>query len=595
MALLSTVLLLLLLLPPPPTQAMLYAPPRGSIWDPSCFRIGGQFHCVFMYIGQNQTLNAEFGGYPSGLLATSDDGVNFRTVAPVAYEKWKGVGFFKAFVSYVGPDSSGQPQFVMNHGTEGNTTNRPPPSADDPGCPFASQCMRFLKSSNLLDWEPLYSQHPDPRWYSVGGSSSSSRWDAAMMLQDPDDTTGKEWMAFPTATVPGRVGCGLGMMRSSDGGLTYSPVPPPMVDWGPLGRGTSLEIGGVAKIGDWWFQIGGTSNAGYKSYSHAGAANGYNVYALASKNSTGPYSPRPATFRLSGTSQIPVHREVMHSLGAFVHDYDEGVTLVSNYMGSSNIYLTPFKKPVSDDAGNLRLAWWEGNEALKGEPIKEFPEELIASSHKTAIAWLPSPGPTWNHTTGIVFSGQFMVRAASGGSSIGFAFEAVSPSQWAPTVPAPPANSTRQIMMSVEPVHDPIRQTVISDVVLDHDGQPNTTTVDVSGEFPCGPDGVQCADATKTSVSPDLLHSFIVLARRGMFELYVDGLLVQYYVYGECAFTASSAFYNVSYPYNTTTTTACFGGSCRECGGRIGLVVNGTTATVQFLRGWDMSLSYFPQ
>ena len=49
------------------------------------------------------------------------------------------------------------------------------------------------------------------------------------------------------------------------------------------------------------------------------------------------------------------------------------------------------------------------------------------------------------------------------------------PSQWAPTVPAPPANSSRQIMMSVEPVVDSVRQTVISDVT-DAD-PPNITTV----------------------------------------------------------------------------------------------------------------------
>ena len=186
------------------------------------------------------------------------------------------------------------------------------------------------------------------------------------------------------------------------------------MDWGPLGEGTSLEIGGVARIGGRYFAIGGTGNAGYSSYPHSGPAIGYtsrrrdchfdgalsisllilrlkveggcsrmtarrrlgyNMYTLSADNLTGPFTPRPETFRLSGSSTIPSapadphdayacamllptlplngqvwtrtcspfrpppspgEREVMHSLGAFVQDYDTGVTLVSNYIGPRN-------------------------------------------------------------------------------------------------------------------------------------------------------------------------------------------------------------------------------------------------------------------
>ena len=147
---------------------------------------------------------------------------------------------------------------------------------------------------------------------------------------------------------------------------------------------------------------------------------------------------------------------------------------------------------------------------------------------------------------------------------------------------------TRQVMMGVEPVVNPVYQTIISD---SSDGGTNLSTVDVSGTFPCG--GATCADATKMSVKPNVSHSFILLARQGMFELYVDGLLVQYHVYGECAFTSSGTRHNVTYPYPKGT---CLGGSCRECQGRIGLVVQGAgaSADVHLLRAWQMSLSLFP-
>ena len=142
-------------------------------------------------------------------------------------------------------------------------------------------------------------------------------------------------------------------------------------------------------------------------------------------------------------------------------------------------------------------------------------------------------------------------------------------------------------MMSVEPVLDATFQTVITDVPQADPS--NLTVVDVSGTFPCG--STRCSDATKMSVTPREQHSFILLVRRGMFELYVDGLLVQYHVYGECAFTQSGAQLNVSWPWPKGK---CLGGNCRECGGRIGLAVNGTAVSVNFLRGWQMSLSMFP-
>ena len=271
---------------------------------------------------------------------------------------------------------------------------------------------------------------------------------------------------------------------------------------------------------------------------------------------------------------------------------------MSNYILTSDIFMTPLKRPVVDEGGNLRLHWWEGNDALKGPPVATLPTTLRASSgegNRATTTWLPAPGAAWNHTRGIVVSGMLTVERASqvGGASVGFGFEALGPSQWAPTVPAPPINSVRQIMMSVEPVVDRLRQTVIADVQDGPGSPPNVSTVDVSGVFPCGT--TTCSDATKMSVSPNRSHSFILLARQGMFELYVDGQLVQYHVYGECAFTTSGIMHNVTaYPYPEGSSCRRPGaGMCRECTGRIGLVVNGTSASVQLLRGWQMSLSLF--
>jgi hypothetical protein len=82
---------------------------------------------------------------------------------------------------------------VMNHGTEGsaNHINEPPPSTDNPGCPLRTQCMRWLRSNDLVHWQSLWSTHPDPRWYVAGkpqpAQGLTARWDAAMMMRDPEN------------------------------------------------------------------------------------------------------------------------------------------------------------------------------------------------------------------------------------------------------------------------------------------------------------------------------------------------------------------------------------------------------------------------
>ena len=50
--------------------------------------------------------------------------------------------------------------------------------------------------------------------------------------------------------------------------------------------------------------------------------------------------------------------------------------------------------------------------------------------------------------------------------------------------------------------------------------------------FVCGDNGTSCGVGTVTAVSRELTHDVLLLFRKGMWELYADGLLVQTYVYG---------------------------------------------------------------
>ena len=128
-----------------------------------------------------------------------------------------------------------------------------------------------------------------------------------------------------SSTAPGRINCGLGLIRSADGMQNWSAVPPPSYEWGPLGRGTSMEIGGVEKIGGRYYAIGGSGNGGYDSYpvepGRSGDVGGqYSMWTLSADSIEGPFAPKPDSFRLSGSTQGPSNRETLHGLGAWVHD-----------------------------------------------------------------------------------------------------------------------------------------------------------------------------------------------------------------------------------------------------------------------------------
>eukprot|EP00937_MAST-01D_sp_MAST-1D-sp2_P000527 g527.t1 len=56
--------------------------------------------------------------------------------------------------------------------------------------------------------------------------------------------------------------------------------------------------------------------------------------------------------------------------------------------------------------------------------------------------------------------------------------------------------------------------------------------LDRSGIFACGAGGAKCGVGTVTAVSHGDAHDLLLLLRKGMWELYIDGLLVQTYVYG---------------------------------------------------------------
>ena len=162
-----------------------------------------------------------------------------------------------------------------------STADPTKPLAEDRGCPKGtSQCLRFLKSKDALNWEYMYTLHPDPKWYKNSNGVSKGRWDHAYIQED---TQRGGFIAFPVATPTGSPA--PGQLRSADG-LNWSVEAPTVVDFGDV-IPTAFEIGGVEKMSNGrYYMIGGGGGP-------PAAGNAYSMWVLRSNGSdvAGPYAP----------------------------------------------------------------------------------------------------------------------------------------------------------------------------------------------------------------------------------------------------------------------------------------------------------------
>ena len=102
-----------------------------------------------------------------------------------------------------------------------------------------------------------------------------------------------------------------------------------------------------------------------------------------------PYAPDPLAYRLSGQAgwdAAGAPNSFNQALAVWVRNYDAypAGALISQYMvmphtsdlgpqkslaGGGHVWLLPFRRPVVDDAGHLRLGYWDGNDKLKGAAL----------------------------------------------------------------------------------------------------------------------------------------------------------------------------------------------------------------------------------
>ena len=317
---------------------MIYQPEEGCIWDPTVLYVKDTYYMVSMY----KPSTSHNDNYM--WLAKSEDGAHWQSVGSVI-EDLRGV--CKMYM-YETEDGIG-----LNFGSfsEGQRVN--------------NDALRYYKSYDMINWEYVGENHPDERWYKTTG-----RWDHMYVLKDGDTYYG-----YPVATPHPDLKSAWGLCKSLDG-HKWECMVPPMIEWGDIPIIDCLEGGGVEKIGDKYYYIGGF--VGY-------AGNyGYGLYTFVSDNPEGPFKPDKDAFRLCGFNRLP-GRVFVQNLAAFAIGKD-GELLISNAVvagGPYEIRLLPLRKAIVDNDGHLRMGYWQGNEALKGRliPITSQTQNLIYASH----------------------------------------------------------------------------------------------------------------------------------------------------------------------------------------------------------------------
>jgi hypothetical protein len=450
---------------------MIYRPQKGAMWDPSVIWHDGKYYSFMMYNKDgHEGLKAKH-----CLLASSTDGVHWKDESIIIEEREsaRGCRFFKCFVARCGD------KFIMDHGV---------------ARPEGQDTLRFYESRDLKDWNYLFSNRPDSKWYVRDG-----RWDHMYIIPKEQGTgTGGYWGYAVATPKPGLTRAPA--MLQSPNGTDWEVLPPAETKWGDTPQ-RDFEYGGCERIAGKYYLIGGAG--GYVS-------KGYSMYTLVSDGPQGPFRPDAEAYRLCGTSG-----KTVTWLAAWARAKDE--LLISNYASFSSDKwrpsMLPLRKPVVDKDGHLRLGWWKGNEALKGKPLtlKENTIELNTPGKNSNYHFVYL-SETFDLHKGLVLEGRIKASPL------------VKPQN---SKPKPAAgfiieqgpNESMAMQLGIGQAED--RETHIGTLQTTAAGKVQFQSEDVTGK----------ACATVTGIDNAKQHRFRLLVRRGMFELYIDDMLMQTYTY----------------------------------------------------------------
>ena len=492
--------------------AFIYKTPTGTLKDNSVLWHDGTFFLFTMY-GQEE-MKGNDSLFNSVWLATSTDGVHWKDVGTVIKDQPFAVWSLSVW-------KAGD-RFIMNHGSH------------SPG-----DILRFWQSKDLINWENLGEEYAVRK---PGGQ----RLDCMNVLTIEKNGQ-SEWYGYATG----------GLLRSEDGVKWRWKEDFRLSDpnW------IVTEAGGCAQIGGKYYLTSGWVQALPGDFN-------YSTLTFVSDAPDGPFMPDYEALRLNGTSGL-----ISVALWArFCRTPDE--LLITNYIVDIHSVVptwwhAPMKKAVVGKDGHLRMGYWKGNDAIKGNPVSLQPRNCIQ------IFPLPEPQSGKSEVVFTVQEDSVLLSRQPGAnpSYIGYADPRA-----AVVLLNEQFDPRKGFVIEGRMKVDPLNQGILSKGIpgiglfLEEQSQQGTAAIfntcrltelgtmklAENGHFDCK-DRIGFGCAAVAGIPESTASTFRLLFRKDTFELYLDDLLVQTY-------------------YTTGAT------------GRIGFIVRDGQAIFDNLRAWEMNL-----
>jgi len=219
----------------------------------------------------------------------------------------------------------------------------------------AVQHIFFAVSNDLVSWTRL-------GWSDVFGVNESAgytsgRWDCIYAIDDPTLPGTGAKLGYFTTVPQGRHGFGMGASRD---GVTWVALPPPLLVGNPYD--VDVEVGAVEPLkggGGTYFAMVGS--AGQMLTFTADAPEG--PFTLAAVN------PTLLGFSAGSIQTTYFSRFFPTAPGEHALVTHQWISRMTSWFGNYLCFLPPLKTAVVDAAGALRLGWWPGNEAVRGEAL----------------------------------------------------------------------------------------------------------------------------------------------------------------------------------------------------------------------------------
>jgi len=342
-------------------QGMFFRPrlrETGRMWDTWLYFRDGTYYLYYLANAGSRWDNIS--------MATSPDGVHWlehgRILSKAEGVTWMGTGS-----TWKSPNFDKDGKFSLNF-----SEWRGP-----------RQTIFFAESTDLTHWTRLgdeYEFQQDTRWYEENG-----RWDCIWTIPRPGGRIYGYWTATPKPETGGRFGFG----ETTDG-VRWKALPPPKVHG--VGGG---EVGAIERISDKYYMMFGTKGM---------------MVTLVADSPEGPFHAAERNLRLlSG-----------HTYFSRFFPTCDGVLVNHHSIARDGwVYFAPLKATLIDHDGTLRLGWWPGNEALKGNPV----QVQLAAKEGSEAGTITMLGSTFDVDNGVIAEGKLALPRPDHTRSVGLYIE----------------------------------------------------------------------------------------------------------------------------------------------------------------------------